>query len=261
MIDIHSHILPYVDDGSRDMDMSLRMAEIYVENGIDKVIATPHYIEGTSYKSSEELRIGLETFRDELVRAGIPLQVYLGNEVYAKPDIADDIKQGKIYTLNDSRYILLELPMKDIPVYVENLIHELSVKGYVPIIAHPERYIKIAENPNILYRYITMGALTQLNLPSLSGFYGSRVQNTAKILLKNKMIHFVGTDSHSNGHRSPEVIDTLNVLYDLVEDEYFELLTKTHQEAVLENEVIDVIQPRKISTKRKRFGILRPLFK
>ena len=172
MIDIHSHILPYMDDGSKDMEMSLKIAKIYVENGIDKVIATPHYMDGVKYKSNEELRIGLEALKKELARAGIPLEVYPGNEAYIKPDLIKDLEEKRVSTLNDSRYVLVELPMNEIPIYVEDLIYNLLVKGYVPIIAHPERYTKICEDPNILYKYISMGALAQLNLPSLEGFYG-----------------------------------------------------------------------------------------
>ncbi|TJX12820.1 capsular biosynthesis protein [Tissierella creatinini] len=246
MIDIHSHILPYMDDGSKDMDMSLRIAEIYVENGIYKVIATPHYMDGVMYKSNEELRIGLENLKKSLARAGIPLELYPGNEVYIKPDIIDDLEKGKISTLNDSRYILIELPMNEIPIYVEELIYELCIKGYVPIIAHPERYTKISKDPNILYRYISMGALAQINLKSIEGFYGSRVKNTAELLLKHKMIHFVGSDSHSSNHRSPDLRNSLNILSDLVDDKYFDQLTFKNQEAVLKNKAIDIIPPKKV---------------
>ncbi len=137
MIDIHSHILPYVDDGSKDMNMSLKIAQIYVENGIEKVIATPHFMDGITYKSKLELEIGLEALKKELARVGIPLEVFLGNEVYIKPDIIDDIKNDKVTTLNNSRYLLIEMPINEIPIYTEELIYELLVKGYVPIIAHP----------------------------------------------------------------------------------------------------------------------------
>lgn len=252
MIDIHSHILPCMDDGSKDMEMSLKIAQIYVENGINRVIATPHYIDGVKYKSNEELRIGLEALKKDLARAGIPLEVYPGNEAYIKPDIIKDLEEKRVSTLNDSRYILVELPMNEIPIYVEDLIYNLLVKGYVPIIAHPERYTKISEDPNILYKYISMGALAQLNLPSLEGFYGSRVKNTAEVLLKHNMIHFVATDSHSNRHRSPNIESSLNKLYNLVGDEYFGLLTEKNQELLLKNEIIDIIQPKKVSGRGDR---------
>ena len=150
--------------------------------------------------------------------------------------------------------------MNEVPIYVEDLIYNLLVKGYVPIIAHPERYTKISEDPNILYKYISMGALAQLNLPSLAGFYGSRVKNTAEVLLKHNMIHFVATDSHSNRHRSPNVEEGLKRLYDLVGDEYFELLTEGNQESVLNDKPIQVFQPIKVSGRKKGLGIFAALF-
>lgn len=260
MIDIHSHILPYMDDGSKDMEMSLKIAKIYVENGINRVIATPHYMDGVKYKSNEELRIGLEALKKELARAGIPLEVYPGNEAYIKPDLIKDLEEKRVSTLNDSRYVLVELPMNEIPIYVEDLIYNLLVKGYVPIIAHPERYTKICEDPNILYKYISMGALAQLNLPSLEGFYGSRVKNTAEAILKHNMIHFVGTDSHSNRYRSPNVAESLNRLYDLVGDEYFELLTEKNQESVLNDKPIEIFQPKKVNVRKRGLGILSALW-
>lgn len=260
MIDIHSHILPYVDDGSRDMEMSLKIAQIYVENGFDKVIATPHFMDGISYKTKMELEIGLEALKKELARAGFPLEVYLGNEVYLRPDVIEDIEKDRVSTLNNSRYVLIELPINEIPIYVEDIIYKFQLKGYVPIIAHPERYSKISEDPNILYKYISMGALAQLNLQSLEGFYGSRVKTTAEILLKQNMIHFVGTDSHSNRHRAPNVTESLNILYDLIDEDYYELITESNQELVLSNDPIIITQPMKIENKKRGFGIFTTLF-
>ena len=255
MIDIHSHILPYIDDGSKDMEMSLQMARIYVENGVTKVIATPHYVDGIKNLSSEELRIGLEAFKKELARAGIPLEIYLGNEIYTAPNIIDDILKDNIIGLNDSRYLLMELPMNDIPLYIEDLIYEMLIKGYIPIIAHPERNTKIINDPNILYRYINMGALAQMNLPSIEGFYGSRVKNTAELLLTHNMIHFVGTDSHSNRGRSPKVENSLKLLRTIVDNEYYEKITAINPQLVLDNISILINSP--IELKKKKIGYKR----
>lgn len=254
MIDIHSHILPFVDDGSKDMEMSLKIAKLYVDNGYDKVIATPHYIEGVKYKSSDDIKIGLESLKKELARTGIPLEIYLGNEIYIQPSIIKEINDNRALTLNDSRYILIEFPMNEIPIYVEELIYELSLKGYVLIIAHPERYSRITEDPNILYRYIQMGALTQINLPSIGGFYGPKVKNTVEILLKHNMVHFVGTDTHSDRNRSPKVNDSLNILFDMVDEDYFEQLIVTNAEMVLQNKQIHIMQPMIVKKKAKLFG-------
>lgn len=192
IIDVHSHILPKVDDGSEDIGMSIEMAKMYLENGIKKVIATPHYIEGSMDNSLEGNILGLERLKKGLSKEGLELELFLGNEIYVSMDIFKYLDKERVSTLNNTRYVLLELPMYDIPLYMEDLLYEIQLKGLIPIIAHPERNTKIIENPNILYKYIEKGALAQLNLPSLENRYGSQVKSTAVTLLEHNMIHFVG---------------------------------------------------------------------
>lgn len=234
MIDIHNHIIQGVDDGSKNIDMSLDMARIYLKNGIKEVIATPHYIEKDSL-SLDRNKKALEILRQALKDNDLDLQVYLGNEVYISMDILKDIKEKRVATLNKSRYVLIEFPMNDIPIYTDSVIYDLLLNGYVPIIAHPERYLKVQENPNILFELIKKGALAQLNLPSLEGFYGKKVKETAKILLENKMIHFVGTDAHTNRKRSPEVREALNLLKDMVSASHYKALTEGNAKNIIED--------------------------
>lgn len=250
MIDIHSHILPYVDDGSIDIEMSIDMARIYVNNGINKVIATPHYIEGAKNTSTEDVKIGIEELNKELVKAAIPLEVYSGNEIYVSPTIIEDIKYNRALTLNNTRYVLLELPMNDIPLFVEDMIYELLIKGYVPIIAHPERNINIIEDPNILYNYVLKGALAQINIRSLEGFYGSKIKHTAETLLIHDLVHFIGSDSHSNGRRSPDIEKPLKLLKSIVNKEYYEKLTIHNANLVLNNKTVPVKTPKIIKEKK-----------
>lgn len=260
MIDIHSHILPRVDDGSDNMAMSIEIANLYVENGIDKVICTPHYIEGADSPSSEEIRIHIEELKKELFKAAIPLEIYSGNEVYVTPNIVSKILEGEVLTLNNSSYVLIELPMNDMPIYAKDLIYELKVKGITPIIAHPERYSSVIEDPNILYEFINMGALAQLNLPSLEGLYGKRAKEVGAKLLEHNMIHFVGTDTHSNRRRSPRIKKSLEILSSLVSSSDFEILTTTNAQRVLNNEEIQIKSPRKISGKNHKLSYLTGLF-
>ncbi len=145
----------------------------------------------------------MERLREAIYQEGLDFEIYLGNEIYIAMDIFTLLENKKVATLNDSRYILLEFPMLDMPIFVENLIYNLLLKGYVPVIAHPERNKKIIDDPNILYNLINKGALAQLNLPSLEGKYGDKVRITVEILLKYNMIHFIGTDAHSKNERSP----------------------------------------------------------
>lgn len=257
MIDIHSHILPYADDGSRDMKMSVEMAEMYLKSGINTVIATPHYIGGITAPSVDNNRETLEKLRKELFKEGLDLEVFLGNEAYISMNLIRDIEEEKLLTLNGTRYIVIELPMFDIPLYVENMIYGLLLKGYIPIIAHPERNTKIMEDPNILYNYINKGALVQLNLPSLEGRYGSKIKGTAEIFIEHKMIHFVGTDAHTNRGRSPMVNKALEILGILVSKEDFEKLTYGNARLLLDDKIIDIKSPIRYRGKKGLLGIFR----
>lgn len=255
MIDIHSHIIQGVDDGSKDLEMSLDMARIYLENGISKVIGTPHYIEKDEKALDKNIK-ALDILRKELKDKNIPLEVYLGNEVYISMDILKDLRDKRITTLNGSRYILIEFPMREIPIYSENIIYELLLEGYIPIIAHPERYIKIQEDPNILLDFLEKGALAQLNLPSLGGLYGDRIKETAQILLDHKMIQFVGSDSHTNRRRSPKLKEYLEILKELITSQLYEEIVYKNASNVLED--TEFICPEAIEYKKKKtlFGFL-----
>ena len=167
MVDIHCHILPNVDDGPIDIEESINMAKIAEANGIKVIIATPHYIEGEGYKNYLHNQEILNNLKSELLYRKNKIEIFLGNEVFITPSIIRLLDDDEITTINRTRYILIELPMLDIPAYVEQIIFDLKLKGLYPIFAHPERNLKIIENPNILYDFIKKGALTQLNLSSL----------------------------------------------------------------------------------------------
>ncbi len=257
MIDIHSHILAKIDDGSKSMDMSMEMARIYVKSGISKVIATPHYMEGIYLNSLEERKAKLKDLKENLKKEDIDLKVYLGNEIYVSMNMLDDLEKKKASTLNDSRYVLIELPMHDIPLYVEDMFYELQIKGYVPVIAHPERNTKIVDNPNILYEFIKQGCLTQMNLPSLRGMYGKAAKDTAKIMLEHRMVHFTGVDAHRDEKRSPRVAKALERLGELVSIEDFNDITYLNGKNLLEDKEIKINQPKKYKEKKSFFGFLR----
>lgn len=255
MIDIHSHILPKVDDGSKDLSMSIEMAKMYLDSGIKTVIATPHYIEESNSSTKDRNIEVLEKLKMKLNKESIDLEILLGNEAYVSMDLVSGIEKGDISTLNNTRYLLVELPMYDIPLYVESLIYELLIKGYVPIIAHPERNSKIQKDPNILYSYIQKGALAQMNLPSLEGKYGLEVKEIAEILAKHKMIHFLGTDAHSNRNRSPRVKNALRILEEVVTEEEFENLLYRNPKQLLKDQRISINKPIEYDHKKtKNFG-------
>lgn len=258
MIDIHSHILPGVDDGSIDLDMSIRIAQIYVENGYEKVITTPHFIEGAKRFPKFELLEKLDLLNSVIQDEGIDLKVFPGNEIYISPSTVSDIVSGQAMTLNNSRFVLLELPSNDVPRYTDTVIYELQIKGYSPIISHPERNSRIIENPNILYSMIEKGALAQMNLQSLEGMYGKAAMESALVLLRYNMIHFVATDTHSDGRRSPKTREMLKLLESKVGKETYWRIVYENPERIIINKPIFAGYAEKVEKNRK-FNILSGL--
>lgn len=251
MYDIHSHIIPGVDDGPGDMEESIKIAKIAREHGIKNMIATPHYIEGTWCKNYQYNQEILNILNKELIQRGIDMTLFLGNEVFITPDIFKLLGQGEITTLNKSRYILIELPTMDIPIFTEKLIYELRLKNLVPIIAHPERNMKIIENPNILYAFIMKGALAQLNLPSIAGKYGDRVKRAANILLEYNMIHFIGTDVHAYKSVYPRLKSDIEHLLKVVDKGKLDKIVYRNPEAIIKDQIIEREEPREYSSKSK----------
>lgn len=240
MIDVHSHILPGVDDGAKDMDMSIEMARMYLENGYEKVIATPHWIEHAGTANMEENSEVLSSLQEALEQNNIPLEVRLGNEFFIAPDLFRYVDGGEGAAMSGSSYILIELPIREYPRYTESVLFDLQLKGYRPIIAHPERYEVFREDPNKLRELIKKGIYTQMNFHSITGLYGKEVQKQAVEFLEHGFIHMIGTDAHSSGRRSPDIGEAYSVLEELVGKEEAVELTKKRAEQMIEDRSIAV---------------------
>lgn len=238
MIDIHSHILPDVDDGSKSMEMSINMAKTYKENGYKRVIASPHFIDRITSRTAEEVLQAKAILEKRLEEESIDLEILLGNEIYFSDDILSDIEKGYALKLNNTRYILIEFPSTDIPNYTEDIIFSLQLKGYIPVIAHPERNTKIIRNPNILYELVERGVLAQLNLHSLVGLYGRKTMELSKVLINNNLIHFVATDCHSDGRRSPDVKKALKKLLRIADREVYNRIVYRNPESLIQNKIV-----------------------
>ncbi len=201
MIDLHSHILPGVDDGAETIEETVAIAREAENQGIKGIVATPHYLEEGYHLSPEETAQKVEELQKVLNKEKIDVKIYPGAEVFITPDLGKKVSRGFIPTLNHSKYILLELPFNLLPDYADEVLYDLLVMGYNPIIAHPERYTFIYKDPNILYNWVKNGIYAQLNAGSILGIYGSRINNIANILLKYKLIHLLGSDVHSTSRR------------------------------------------------------------
>lgn len=197
MTDIHSHILFDVDDGSRTIEESIELLKKMHEIGFNNVILTPHYIEGSEYNcENKQKRDKIKIIKEELVKQKININIFLGNEVFINDNIYNLIKNDVIHTLNNTKYILIELPFHNQIVNLEDIIYELKIKGLIPIIAHPERYTYFQKNYQEIDRLKEEGFLFQANYASILGYYGKESKKLLKYMLKKKYIDYFGTDIH-----------------------------------------------------------------
>ncbi|MBR3329231.1 hypothetical protein IKG29_01715 [Candidatus Saccharibacteria bacterium] len=200
MIDIHTHILPGIDDGARTLLESVEIVRGLYQQGVTDIVATPHYIEETIYASprANNLNLILE-LRQRLMFEGIKVKIYLGNEIYINRRIVDLIKEKKISTLANSKYLLVELPMNEEYPDYEDFLKDLMDHGYKVILAHPERYTIVQQDYGVIQELFEMGVLLQCNIGSVIGKYSKDAQKVVKRLIKDKMIFTFSSDIHRPG--------------------------------------------------------------
>ena len=203
MIDIHSHILAGIDDGAEALEDGLAIVRELASQGVTEIIATPHYIDETIYVSPKQKNQRLLTqLKKALKDEKIDVELYLGNEIYICNRIDNLVESGQVATMNGSEYILVEFPMSEkFPSY-EDILHDLILKGYKVILAHPERYIITQDDFSILERLVEMGVLLQCNTGSFIRQYGKHVEKLAVKLAKKRMIFALGSDMHHTRKRN-----------------------------------------------------------
>jgi len=254
MIDFHSHILPYVDDGSKNFDMSLDMLRISNDEEVRFICATPHFIAGEYEISRKNYNEKLNGLSELCKTNNINLNIVSGLEIYITPEIPNLYEEGKIWGINDTKYLLIELPMEQFPRYTEDVFYELRLKGVVPIIAHPERNVNIMNDSNLLTNLIEQGALAQLNAGSIRGLYGKEIKSFAEELLKRNMIHMVGSDGHNVSSRAPKMSNGMKMINSLNSELYSWI--NDAQYKILKGEDVDIL-PINEKKKRKFFSIFR----
>mgnify|MGYP001125179298 CR=1 FL=1 len=216
MIDIHCHILPGVDDGPKTIEDSLIMAREAVKEGIQTIIATPHHKNNQYENFKQDILQQVSNFNDILIRENIPLNILPGQENRIYGELVEDYNKGEIQTLSSTKYLFIEFSSSSVPRYSERLLYDLQRQGLTPIIVHPERNKELINNPDLLYKLVANGALTQVTAASIAGYFGKSVQKFAKQLIEHNLTHFVASDAHNVHNRTFK----LNEAYDLIEKEF-----------------------------------------
>lgn len=205
-IDTHSHIIPGVDDGSRDMETSIALLKMAVESGTTDIIATPHVIDVSTTLTWDAIRRHVEELQKEADARGIPIRIYPGAETELNWDLLELIrKDHSAFCLAGSRYCLMEMPSLMLPPNLEDMIYELQLMDIVPVLAHPERQMQLMHEPEKLLTLLKRGCVAQSNGGSLTGVFGPKAHEKVHMLIDNQMIAFMGSDAHNLRHRNTDL--------------------------------------------------------
>ncbi len=234
MIDFHSHILPNIDDGSRNMEQTVEILKEAKNAGFNKIISTSHYME-EYYNIDEKQR---KKLIEEVKEQNQGIELFLGSEIYVTGNIVELLKNQKASTINNSKYVLFELPLNTKEIIAKEVIYRLIENNYVPIIAHPERYKYVQENIEYIMELVGMGALLQSNYGSIIGMYGRKAESTVKKLLKEDSVQFLGSDVHREKQVYDKIPKILKKLNKIVSKEKIDELTIINPQKVLNNEEI-----------------------
>lgn len=239
MIDLHSHILPELDDGARTLQDAIVMARMAVQSGVTAMVATPHCADDRC----KEVYDAWTFFQDALKESQIPLQLFLGMEIFGTPSTARMLREESLFTLNGSRYPLIEFSFHSNGRQETHILQDVISAGFVPVIAHPERYLYVQDDPTILNYWHTMGCLMQINRGSLLGRFGRRAQKLSAELVERGFATVIASDAHSPHQRTPWLKDVQELVFEGLSAQHAKLLLEDNPRKIIENENIQPADP------------------
>lgn len=235
MIDIHCHILPGFDDGAADLRDAMAMARIAAVSGTTDIIATPHF---PGEEASLE-RLGLLLSRyarleKAIARENLPLKLHPGAEILCLPQTPRLARQGQLPTLGDTNYLLCEFYFNESRVYMDEMLRFLAGCGYRIVVAHPERYEAVQQEPGLAAQWFGLGYVLQLNKGSISGAFGPAVQTAGLELLNQGLYHLVASDAHGTDTRTTDMRAARQRLEELCPEPYVRILLEENPRRLLQ---------------------------
>lgn len=253
MIDIHSHILPEIDDGASDWEKSVEMCNMAVQDGVTIMVATPHMLDGLYNVSREAILRNVSELRKRLKDASIPLEVLAGADVHVDINIVEYLNQGSLVTINDSgKYLLVEFPHDVIPRNVEKLLFSIKMSGVTPIITHPERNNEIQNNIEKAYHWVRSGNLIQVTGASITGEMGETAKKCAHKLLEQELVHVIASDAHSTTWRPPGLSAAKAEITRIYSKEKAQKIIEENPQKIVNGEEIEVYIPDEIVPPKKK---------
>ncbi|MHC6178760.1 tyrosine-protein phosphatase [Clostridium sp. JNZ X4-2] len=254
MIDIHSHILPGIDDGSKSMEETMEMLKLTEADGIENIVATSHFYRGYYDNKWIDIKKLTGKVKAAAKKQNITLNIISSQEVMLDNHTLESYRSSEIGCIEGTSYMLVELPMMTMPKDAMNIIYELEIKGVRPILAHPERYRYIIDNPYKINEFLDEKCLIQINTGSITGIFGKKVKNTARILIKNGVCSFIASDAHSIGGRCPGISRAVKTASRI--DDHIYGRIEENCEKLLQNQIINPCSER-IKGKKGIFNFLR----
>jgi protein-tyrosine phosphatase len=244
MIDVHSHVLPGIDDGTKVLEEAVEFCRLAAERGTEILVATPHHKPGSYQNPRDRVLEKVEDLQKRIDAAGVRLRLAPGCEIFVDTDLADRIGTGELLTYGDNRrYILLEFSFQQYPVRPEDLIFRLKLAGVTPVIAHPERIRWFQEDADRLETLVRAGALAQVTGSSLEGTFGSRVKSITRSMMERGCIHLIASDAHDLSYRPPGLMRAIEAASEIVGAEAARRMVQEIPAAVVEGREVRVDPP------------------
>lgn len=260
MIDLHTHIIPGVDDGVRNDEEALAFARIAVEDGTRTVIATPHCNEGSWFNDRQAVLAGVEKLRALLAREEIPLRVEPGAEVRLCPELLERLRDGRAPTLGDNgKTLLLEISLSQHPVGLEQLVFQLKLAGIEIVFAHPERIAFFQDDIARYEEVVRLGAYGQITAGSVLGVFGGSVREFSEELLRKGLVHVLASDAHDLKSRAPRLSEARQAVAALIGETNAAAMCEESPLALLEGRAPRLPEPVEEAEPRRR-GLLSRLF-
>ena len=238
MVDIHNHILPNVDDGSKSINMSLKMMKHAFDQGVTDVVNTTHFQHPLFMDidhSIERIENIKSSLQKKLYENDIFIEIHLGYEVYYYENLLKIIEQPLV-TMGKGKYILIEFAPHNIPSSQKSTLFELKMNGVTPIIAHPERYKAVQENLNLIYDWINSGCLIQIGCGSLLGLMGKKAKKASLSIIKEKCCHILASDAHNDTNRNFCIKDAYNIVKHIIGQKDADKLVFEHPSSIIKGE-------------------------
>jgi len=252
MIDLHSHILPGLDDGPDNWDEALAMALVASRDGIGEMVCTPHWVLGKYENSGARILPRFAEFQARLAAEKIPLKIHAGAELRIDTTLLPRLESGELLTLNNgSGYILLELPDENVPSDLGRFFWELQLNGYRPILSHVERNPFLRANPQHLFEWVGRGILTQITAVSLHPDFDPAIREFALFLLRHRLAHMVVTDTHSLRMRRPELSGAFRAVAELIGEQTAVQMVCETPRRILNGESVPMEDPIPVEPERK----------